>query len=241
MWSLCNPIRVDLCEWGHVLCHFKQNQGNYPVKDAQAWSDWGRVHSESWVLQSDCNMWVGYCVSVVCFAGIVWKAVNFFCFLCFSCCWPTKDENDYSGWFLLSGKEPNLMKMSPRQPSAYYFSILDVLYGCPGKINEIKCVILTFNSVKFWISPIVLNLQGFWEFCNAIFSPSRWQHLFDPEGLCMHFLWGKTSNGFNKQIFFLSQISWISCNSVKCFNDFSLTARWFSLNRVNWCISISAM
>ncbi len=85
----------------------------------------------------------------MCFSSLFcWNCLEgseFFCcsFLRFSCCWPTKDEND--GWFLLIGKEPNLMKMRPRQPSAYYFSILDVLYGCPGKRNEIKCVILTFH------------------------------------------------------------------------------------------------
>lgn len=79
LWSLRNPTRLALCEWGHVLCHFKQNQGSYPVKGAQAWSDWGHVHSESWVLH--IRVIVMYesdavCVSVVCFAGIVWKAVN---------------------------------------------------------------------------------------------------------------------------------------------------------------------
>lgn len=101
------------------------------------------------------------CESDMCFSSLFcWncsEGSEFFCccFLCFSCCWPTKDEND--GWFLLIGKEPNLMKMSPRQPSAYYFSILDVLYGCPGKRNEIKCVILTFH---FYI----LNFPNCFEF-----------------------------------------------------------------------------
>ncbi len=66
------------------------------------------------------------------------------------------------------------MKMSPRQPSAYYFSILDVLYGCPGKRNEIKCVILKFHSVIFLISPIVLNLQGFWEFFSPVDGNICW-------------------------------------------------------------------
>lgn len=143
------------------------------------------------------------CVSVVCFAGIVWKGVNsFFLLLCSSCCWHTKDENDYSGLFLLNGKEPNLIKMSPMQPSAYYFSILDVLYGCPGEREEIK--VLHFKTAFSWILNVLYLLGiylGFGNFAMTFF-PRRWQHLFELEELCMHFLWGKTSNGFNKQIFF---------------------------------------
>lgn len=133
LWFLYTPTRVALCGWGRVLCHFKQNQGSGPVKDAQAWSDWGHVYSESWVLHIRL---IVMCESnTVCFsslfclklAGIVWKGVNSFFLLCFSCCWPTKDENDYSGWFLLSGKEPNLIKMRPRKAAK---CILFFYSGC---------------------------------------------------------------------------------------------------------------
>lgn len=119
LWSLCNPTRVALCEWGHVLCCCKQNQGSYPVKDAltevQSWVLYIRVivmcqNSVSWIL----------CFSSSVLAGIVWKAMNSLVFYVFPVVGPLKSWMITVGGFCW-------VEMSPKQPSAYYFSILDVL------------------------------------------------------------------------------------------------------------------